>query len=435
MTNNIPNGVLSKVRAFRSGDSERDSQFQAVFANCFSNTLDTTMSRMPDGTTFILTGDIPAMWLRDASSQIRPYIGLAADDPEFADSLVGVVKRQFFYILIDAYANAFNSSPSGACHAKDQTDTNPWVWERKFELDSLCYPLETAYLLWKKAGRSDWCTEEFARAAHRIIDVFVTEQHHEDRSAYRFFRPDVPSPDTLGRGGKGQLTEPCGLVWSGFRPSDDACELGYNIPGNAFIVVAMRYLAEIASDLLGDDHLAKRAEDLGAEVDAAISMHGKVAHPELGEVLAYEVDGRGNFTLMDDANTPSLLSLPLLGYCDQNDPLYLSTRRLILSDENPYFFSGIEPRSGQRFQGIGSQHTYAEYIWPIALAVEGLTTSDPASRLAILDQLLASHAGTHLMHESFLVTDPTQFSRPWFSWANAMFVEFALDLTRGDHRT
>ena len=108
-----------------------------LFVTCYTNTLDTTVKRMDDGTTHVITGDIPAMWLRDSAAQLRPYIFLAKEDEEIREIISGLVRRQFKYICIDPYANAFNDSPSGACWEKDDPDQNPWVWERKFEVDSL----------------------------------------------------------------------------------------------------------------------------------------------------------------------------------------------------------------------------------------------------------------------------------------------------------
>ena len=413
-------GVLATIV-----DHVRDrlgERIATVFDSCVRNTLDTTISPMPDGTAFMVTGDIPAMWLRDSTAQLGPYLQLADQIPELADTIVAVLRRQLAYVAIDPYANAFNREPDGAGHSDDVTELSPWVWERKYEVDSLCYPLALAFDLWAATGRTDHLDSQFAAAAYAALTLWRVEQDHDARSPYRFQRLDGPSSDTLVREGLGARTTPVGLTWSGFRPSDDATELGFNIPGNAFAVVVCRAIARIATEVLDDAELAAEATALGPEIDAAIHAHGVVDVEGIGRVLAYEVDGAGGHVLMDDANVPSLLSLPMLGWCDLDDPLYVATRQLLLSERNPYF------TRGSHAAGIGSPHTPAGWVWPIALAVQGLTSNDPDERQYLLETLVRTEAGTDLMHESFDPDAPERFTRPWFSWANAMFCELTLDV-------
>ncbi len=393
-----------------------------LFARCFVDTLSTTMTPMDDGTTFMVTGDIPAMWLRDSAAQLTPYLHFAADSPALADTIASVSRRQLEYVLLDPYANAFNRIPDGSGHHDDRTQLSPWVWERKYEVDSLCYPIRLAHDLWAATGRTDHLLR-FADAARAAIAVWKAEQDHERSSTYRFQRPDPRLPtDTLVRDGRGPLVAPTGLTWSGFRPSDDATAYGYNIPGNAFAVTELGHIAVLAERVLGDDELHAEAAALADIIDGAIRAHGVVEHREHGRILAYEVDGLGNALVMDDANAPSLLSLPFLGWCDSRDPLYLRTRAAVLSPSNPFFYSGTAAR------GIGSPHTPGRNIWPLALAMQGLTSSDADERAELLERLCSTHAGTGLMHESFGADDPSTFTRPWFSWANAVFCEFVLDI-------
>ncbi|HEU5088893.1 MAG TPA: glycoside hydrolase family 125 protein [Roseiflexaceae bacterium] len=392
----------------------------AMFRSCFPNTWQTTLQPMPDGTTFVITGDIPAMWLRDSALQVRTYLLLAREDAAISDTLAGVVRRQMAFINLDPYANAFNAEPNGHGHQDDQTDMQPGVWERKYEIDSLCYPLQLAYLFWKSTGRSDIFDATFTSAAGKILDLWQREQRHSADSPYSFVRRNCPPTDTLSHQGRGAPVAEVGLTWSGFRPSDDACTYGYLVPANMFAVVVLGYLEEIATMVLGNPELARRAAELRAQIDAALKTHAIVEHEQFGPIFAYEVDGFGNNLLMDDANVPSLLSLPYLGYCDRDDPLYRNTRRFILSRHNPFFFEG------RAAAGVGSPHTPPEYIWHIALAMQGLTSSDPAERRAMLDHLAATDAGTGYMHEGFHKDDPRQFTRPWFAWANAMFSELVL---------
>jgi meiotically up-regulated gene 157 (Mug157) protein len=393
-----------------------------MFRLCFANTLQTTVRRLPDQTTFVITGDIPAMWLRDSTCQVRPYLRLAAIDPDMADMIAGLIRRQCACILLDPYANAFNETANNQHWDEDETDVpeNPWVWERKYEIDSLCFPIQLAYLFWKTTGRTDHFDLRFFQAARAIVDLWAREQRHAE-SPYFFRRSDCAPSDTLSHDGRGAPVAETGMTWSGFRPSDDACVYGYLIPSNMFAVVVLGYLAEIIAAQSGDPTLRDDALRLRAQIEAGIRAHGTVAHPAYGTIYAYEADGLGHHTLMDDANMPSLLSLPYLGYCAADDPIYLNTRRWILSDENPYFYHGTAAA------GIGSPHTPPRYIWHIALAVQGLTALDRAEQARMLDTLERTDAGTFLMHEGFHADDPAQFTRPWFAWANAMFSEFVLN--------
>lgn len=393
-----------------------------TFQNCYINTLDTTVKRMADGTTYVVTGDIPAMWLRDSVCQLRPYYVLAREDGEIADLMEGLIKRQMRCILIDAYANAFNEEENGHCWEHDKTDMCGWVWERKFEIDSLCFPIQMAYLFWKNTGRTSQFDDDFAAAAYRILEVFQTEQNHEACSGYSFVRENGYFTDTLSRGGKGALVKDgTGLIWSGFRPSDDACTYGYLIPSNMFAAVILTYIEIIAREVLNDAGLEKSARELGWEVRNAIEAYGKVKNEYFGEVYSYEVDGFGKHNLMDDANLPSLLSIPYIGYAAADDPVYNNTRAMILSEMNPYFYKG------NAAAGIGSLHTPPGYIWHISLAVQGLTCGDPTYKKQILYVMAGTDGGKKMMHEGFNADDPSRYTREWFSWANAMFCELVLD--------
>lgn len=405
-----------------------DEATAAMFERCFENTLGTTLREMPDGTLFMLTGDIPAMWLRDSTAQLGPYLHFAAEDESISDMIAAVSRRQIDYVLLDPYANAFNAAADGAGHQSDLTDQSPWVWERKYEVDSLCFPIQLAYDLWTLTGRTDHLGENFARAAHTIIALWRTEQNHEELSTYRFQRFDCPPSDTLVRDGRGGETVPTGLTWSAFRPSDDACAFGYNVPGNMFAAVELQHIEIIAAEVLDDPELAASARDLRADIQRGIDTHAVVPSPADRDIYAYEIDGRGGILLLDDANVPSLLSLPLIGWCRTDDPLYLATRDFILSTANPTYFTGTLA-SGTDSSGLGSPHTPAGHVWPIGLCIQGLTTDDPAEKDRIRRLLLETDAGTGLMHESYLAGDPSVFTREWFSWANAMFCELILDIT------
>lgn len=401
----------------------KDEKLIEMFKNCYTNTLDTTVKRMEDGSTYVITGDIPAMWLRDSVCQLTPYYILAREDKDIEEMIVGLVKRQMKYILIDPYANSFNEKEeSGSSWDNDVIKASDWVWERKYEIDSLCFPIQMAYLLWKNTGTTAHLDDEFKKAMNKVIEVFTIEQDHENKSDYRFIRNNCPYTDTLSRDGKGALVKSnIGLTWSGFRPSDDACVYGYLIPSNMFAVVAMEYLNEIATEVLKDDELAKSAKHLSEEIREAIEAHGTISNYQFGRVYAYEVDGYGQYNIMDDANLPSLLSIPYIGYVGHDDKTYQNTRRMILSEANPFFYKG------ECAEGIGSPHTPVNYIWHISLAMQGLTSQDKDYKWKIIEMIKNTDGGKNLMHEGFNVDDPSKYTREWFSWANAMFCELILD--------
>ncbi len=390
------------------------------FADTFTNTYTTTLRTLEDGSVFVITGDIPAMWLRDSAAQVRPYLHLAKTDEKFADLISGVVKRQMKYVLLDPYANAFNETANGYCHNKDKTDMSAWIWERKYELDSLCAPLMLAHELWQTTGRDDHIDASFVRAARLIVEIIKSEQRHE-KSPYSFERFDCLDSDTLTNNGRGNPVAYTGMSWSGFRPSDDACKYNYLVPSNMYAVVALECLATMP---FNDNELKSEAKQLATEIRTGIETYGKVNHPRFGDIYAYEVDGFGNHHLMDDANVPSLLSMPYLGYCTNNNATYQATRAFVLSDENPYYFKG------KIASGIGSPHTPHNYIWPISLCMQGLTSSSKQEQLSLLETLMSTDAGTGLMHEGFHKDNPAQFTRPWFAWANSLFAEFVIKLSK-----
>ncbi|WP_339299793.1 glycoside hydrolase family 125 protein [Paenibacillus sp. FSL K6-2441] len=388
-----------------------------MFKRCYENTLETTIHRHDDGTVFMLTGDIPAMWLRDSVNQLRPYLIPAAQDAGLREIIEGVLRTQYQSILRDPYANAFNEFENFRGHQTDLTEMSGWIWERKYEVDSLCYPLQLAYLYWKNTGETRHFTPEFKQAAELILQTWRTEQRHEELSKYTFVRENSGETDRLP-GPVGYT----GMTWSGFRPSDDACKYGYLVPSNLFAIVVLGYLLEINERFFGDDAFADEVRALREDIRQGIEKYAIIEDAEFGKVYAYEVDGLGGVNLMDDANVPSLLSLPYLDYCSKDDPIYLNTRRMILSRRNPYYYEGTYAK------GIGSPHTPPDYIWHIALSIQGITALEESEKLEILDMFERTDAGTNLVHEGFHKDNPSEYTREWFSWSNAMFVEFVLSL-------
>lgn len=408
----IPASVTAHIDKVCARLEKSSPKLAQLYRNCFPNTIATTIQEQEDGSLFVITGDIPAMWLRDSAPQVDHYIPLAAD-PEVASIVRRVVEKQFKYVLIDPYANSFNPAPNGEGHITDIPRNGPWVFERKYEIDSLCYPLWLCYRYWKATG-DDTVLAQLPEVVKTVLGVWRTEQHHVEKSPYRFTRTDCPYQDTIHNNGMGAPVAYTGMTWSGFRPSDDACTYGYLIPSNMFAVVVLGYAAE----MLGDVPLAAEALALRAEIQEGLKKFATVEHPVHGTVYACEVDGMGNYLLMDDANIPSLISAPYLGYTTTDDPIYRNTRKMLLSSDNPYYYEG------KCAKGIGSPHTPPHYVWHMALAMQGMTSDNKEEMKAILDMLTNCDGGTGYMHEGFHVDDPTVFTRPWFTWPDSLFCEF-----------
>jgi meiotically up-regulated gene 157 (Mug157) protein len=387
-------------------------------------TMNRAARRLDDGTVFLVTGDIPAMWLRDSAAQVLPLLRLGDEYcPGGEDFVAGVLRRQLSFIVLDPYANAFNAAPNGAGHQRDKTTMSPHIWERKYEVDSLCYPLYLAESFWHATGRIDVFDELYWRAVERVLDVWEVEQDHDSRSEYRFQRRFARSTGTLARRGRGAAVAVTGLTWSGFRPSDDACVYGYNVPGNMFasrVLARLRQIAEAAAPP-PDSTLIQRAARLCEAIEQGLCEYAVVDDPVTGPRWAYEVDGHGGVLEMDDANVPSLLSLPRLGYCQADDPLYRATRAFVLSPRNPHF------HRGRAAAGVGSPHTPKRHVWPIALAMAALTDPDEAAKRAAVATLLETRGGTDRIHESFHVDRPGKWTRRWFSWAEATFCDLVFD--------
>ncbi len=397
-----------------------------MFENCFPNTLDTTVHYRTgeDGKhdTFVYTGDIHAMWLRDSGAQVWPYVQLANADPELKDMIEGVIRRQFKCILLDPYANAFNDGPTGGEWMTDLTDMIPDVHERKWEIDSLCYPLRLAYEYWKVTGDASIFDDEWLAAMNRIYATLIEQQRKEGVGPYKFQRRTERALDTLNNNGLGAPVKPCGLIVSSFRPADDATTLQFLVPSNFFAVSSLRKGAEILSTVNGDHEFAARCNALADEVEGALKKYAVYNHPEFGEIYAFEVDGFGNRMLMDDANVPSLLAMPYLGDVAVDDPIYQNTRRFVWSDSNPYFFKGVAGA------GIGGPHIGYGMAWPMSIMMKAFTSTDDNEIRECVAMLLNTDAGKGFMHESFNVDDPADFTREWFAWQNTLFGELIMKL-------
>ncbi len=403
-----------------------DEELSWMFENCFPNTLDTTVTYQEKNGkpySYVITGDIDAMWLRDSSAQIWPYLTLANKDLKLKNLLKGVVNKHAEFVLFDPYANAFYNDPAKKSEwAGDFTSMKPGVHERKWEIDSLCYVIRLAYGYWKNTGDASAFDATWQKAMKLIVKTFKEQQRKTDKGPYKFQRKAANPTDSQYGGGYGNPTVKNGLIHSMFRPSDDSTFYPYLVSSNMFAVVSLRQLSEIFSTLLNDSSFSKECTLLADEVDNALKQFAVVEHPTAGKIIPLEIDGFGNALCMDDANVPNILSLPYLGYCTNSDPVYVNSRKFSLSHFNPWF------NEGKYAKGIGGPHVGEKKIWPLGLVMQALTSNDDDEIIYCLTTLKNTHAGTGFIHESFNVDNPAEFSRSWFAWANTIFGELILHL-------
>lgn len=400
-----------------------------LFGNCFPNTLDTTVEfdtidGQPD--TYVITGDIDAMWLRDSSAQVWPYIPLCHEDKELQQLLKGVINRQVKCILKDPYANAFYKDESKVSEWKesDITDMKPGIHERKWEIDSLCYPIRLAHGYWKETRDTSVFGESFVAAMQLVIKTFREQQRKQGKGPYSFQRKTAWATDGVPMAGYGYPAKPNGLICSMFRPSDDATVFPYLIPSNFFALESLKQLQEMGAAIPSMKSLVTPARELALELETALKQYAKFNHPKFGSIYAFEVNGFDSYNLMDDANIPSLLAMPYLGGVKLNDPVYQNTRKFVWSENNPFFFKG------KVAEGIGGPHIGLDMVWPMSIVMKGLTSTNDKEIKWCLDTLQHTHGKTGFMHESFHKDNSEEFTRKWFAWANTIFGEFVWKVYR-----
>jgi len=421
---NYVSPVIENV-IFNMQNSIKDPKLAWMFGNCYPNTIDRTVSfSMKNGkpSTFVITGDIHAMWLRDCTAQVWPYMPYMKDDSKLQQLIAGVINRQVESVLIDPYANAFNFGVAGGEWMSDNTKMLPEVHERKWEVDGLCYVIRLGYHYWKLTGDNSCFDSQWYDAMKLIVKTFKEQQRKTNQGPYSFMRKTEKASDTQFGNGFGNPILPTGMIFSSFRPSDDATTFGFLIPSNCFAVVSLRQLSEMANDIKHDIPFSEECRLLADEVDTSIQKYAIVQHPKYGKIYAFEVDGYGNYLMMDDANIPSLLSLPYLGYVPINDKIYQNTRRFVWSLDNPYFYKGTAR------EGIGGPHVGVDMIWPMSIIMKALTSNNPIEISTCLKLLRDTDADTGFMHESFNKNDPKHFTRSWFAWANTLFGELLIKI-------
>lgn len=411
--------VEAAITEFQSNVQNKELGW--LFENCFPNTLDTTvdfemLNGKPD--TYVITGDIDAMWLRDSTAQVWPYLMLIKKDKELHQLITGVINRQVKCVLKDSYANAFCKDENQLSEWKsDLTKMLPGIHERKWEIDSLCYPIRLAYNYWKLTGDTTPFGDHWKDSIKATLKTFKEQQRKTNTGPYSFQRTTAWATDGVPLGGYGYPVKPVGLICSMFRPSDDATVFPFLIPSNFFAVVSLKQASTMVKQILKDSTLSNELLALSIEVEKALQQHAIINHPQYGKIYAYEVNGFGSYHLMDDANVPSLLSLPYLDAVKNTDPVYINTRKMLLSTNNPFFFKG------KAAEGIGGPHAGMDMIWPLSIIMRGLTSKDDAEIKKCISMLQKTHAGTGFMHESFHKDDAAHFTRKWFAWANTIFGE------------
>jgi meiotically up-regulated gene 157 (Mug157) protein len=397
-----------------------------TFRKCFLTSLATATKILPDGSTFVTTGDIPNMWPRDAAGSFEPYLHLCRKDDALHGVVVGLIRRLAECLTLEPYANSFNPEANHRHYwPGDRPPPGPWIRERKWSVDTPVSFLKLAADLQAATGSVAFLDEAFYLAAKTIVETFRVEQDHAASSDYLFQRDDPDHPgDTLSHDGRGAPVQPTGMIWSGFRPSDDPCRYGYSIPQNMAAVSVLIWLADVFRDRYGDAAHANRASIMANQIRTGIESFGVVDHPEFGRIYGFEVDGFGNAEIMDDATPPNLTGAPLTGYLAAADVTYQRTRRFALSTDNPYFIVGKHAR------GLGSAHPYnaspENYVWHIGLIVEGLTAPTKQDQWRIIETCAATTGGTGFMHEAFDARDPTQYIRGWCPWNTSQFAALVL---------
>lgn len=403
-----------------------DKELAWMFENCYPNTLDTTVDyEIIDGKpdTFIITGDIDAMWLRDSTAQVWPYTPLITEDEKLKDLVLGLVNRQVKCVLTDPYANAFYKDLSKVSEwNNDIPKPIPGVHERKWEIDSLCYVVRLSHRYYTLTGDKTVFDDSWDKAMRLIVKTFRIEQRKEGVSPYKFIRKTNAMIDAPVFEGTGRPVKPTGMICSMFRPSDDATMFPYLIPSNIFAVLSLRQLAEIYTTVIRDESFATECSSFATEIEEAVKKYAISEHLEFGEIYAYEVDGFGNKVFMDDANVPSLMSMAYLGAHNTTDELYKNTRCFLLSDSNPYFLKGTVA------EGQASPHTGKEKIWPMGIILRAMTSQDRLEIEKCLAMLKKTHGNTGFMHEAFHKNNPADFNRSWFAWANTLFGELIIHI-------
>ncbi|KAH8592450.1 hypothetical protein B0O99DRAFT_629761 [Bisporella sp. PMI_857] len=428
----------------------KDPDLYRLFENSFPNSLDTAVkwkgvsaNNSEEELTFLITGDINAMWLRDSANQMQSYLPLVKADTSH-DSLAslyrGVINLQARYVIAAPFCNSFQPpSESGLPPSKNQDRPDTYTpdvstnvaFECKYELDSLAAFLEISTNYYEATGDIEFFRKfQWVNAIKTILattESLLVGTYSANGSVntipYTWQRETTSATETLSNSGRGNpVQEGTGLIRSAFRPSDDSTIYQLFIPANMMFSRYLDAASEIMAAIGGQRNLANHMYNFSQSVRSAITKHGIVSDPVYGNVYAFEVDGFGSANRMDDANIPSLLSAPFFGYLNVSDPVYRNTRKFILSKDNPYFMRGPV------INAVGGPHAGLGQAWPMASIIRIFTSSDIHEIKDQLREIVSSTAGLGLIHESIDSFNQNKWSRQWFSWANGLFGQCLLDL-------
>ena len=343
-----------------------DKYAQQTFKQCLPYTLNTTVKNEPDGTTYIVTGDIPAMWVRDSCAQIYPYVYMSKDATDLQRIIKGTILRHIKH---------FNSGYQDAPFINSwQEDYSPH--EYKWEPDGVAYFIRLIWLYWQITGDEQWAHMEGDFAAYLAFN-----------NAVELIKKSIGFT---------------GMVQCKNRPSDDWTTYPYLIPTNMFLAAMLPKLATMYLAIWHDPEKAKECNVLSRNIKAGVNSYGIYDHPIFGKIWAYETDGVGNYLLMDDANIPSLLAAPYIEFCDYSNVIYRNTRNYVLSTFNPYYFVGTYGK------GVGSPHTQNSWIWPLAIIMQALTSRNEQETQELMAYLNNLDNDMHYVHES---VNPNESSR------------------------
>ncbi|TVY36000.1 Meiotically up-regulated protein 157 protein [Lachnellula occidentalis] len=400
----------------------KDPDLYRLFQNSFPNSLDTAVkwkgvaaNNSNEELTFLITGDINAMWLRDSANQMQSYLPLVTANSSknsLASLYRGVINLQARYILEAPFCNSFQPPvESGIGPSKNQDtpdDFTPAIstniaFECKYELDSLAAFLELSADYYEATTDIDFFRNfQWVDAINTIIattESLLVGTYSSNGSVntlpYTWQRTTTSATETLDNSGRGNpVQDDTGLIRSAFRPSDDSTTYQLFIPANMMFSRYLDSASKIMANISNQRNLANHMHNFSGRIRDAITKHGIVNHPTYGSIYAYEVDGYGSQNIMDDANIPSLLSAPFLGYLDQNDKVYQNTRKMIFSKDNPYYMRGPV------INAVGGPHAGYGQAWPMASIVRIFTTNDTAEITTALQELVSSTDGLGLIHES-----------------------------------